>query len=246
MNEFFWTTDCRRRVHEQLNDPGSMMAEFESNDTTIGDVVVGWMRKRGKTFNEYRGLGQIAKTHNRVVTFYTVLFYLLVILALDQPFDQDTIPSEIWDKGNASRYKYLKEHPAMFTCGMPHWDERAANVGLNGSRVCCRLDVFRANWTRRGIPEEQPWAIQQDYIVEGSRGKHYLPGNCSWILDGAELTSDLKKNLALTAPVISGLIWLRTILFIVTDFGVTGRRSILFTAVLTRTVFTVVLVVRFQ
>ena len=113
MNEFFWTADCRRRVHEQLNDPGEMMQEFGSNGTTIGDVVVGWMHERGKTYSEYRGLGQIAKTHNRVLTFYTVMFYVLVILALDQPFQQDTIPTEIGAKGNESRYHYLQSHPAM-------------------------------------------------------------------------------------------------------------------------------------
>lgn len=250
MNEFFWTAECRRRVQEQLDDPAKMMAELGSEtgglgsrgSKTIGDVVVGWMRDRGKTYSEHRGLRQIAKTHNRTLTFYTVMLYLLIILGLDQPFQQDTIPSDVWGKGNASRHKYLEAHPAMFTCGLPHWDERAANIGLNGSVVCCRISVFTANWTRRGVPQMQPWVTQWDNMTEGAHGKWELEGNCAWLLDGAEMTQDLKDNLAMTAPVISGLLWLRALLIFFTDFGVTGRRCFLFTSVAIRTVFTVVLV----
>ena len=240
INEFFWTAECRRLVNEQLTDPAKMMAEL-TGQVRIGDVVVRYIKGRGKTYSEHRGLGQIVKTHNRTLTFYAVMLYILIIVGIDQPFQQDTIPENVWVKGNASRYKYLEAHPQMFTCGLPHWDDRAANVGLNGSVVCCRIDVFQANWTRRGVPQVQPWSIQEDNMTEVSPGNWQLQGNCAWLLDGAEMTQDLKDNLATTAVFISGLLWLRAILICFTDFGVTERKRFLLLAVLMRTIFTVVL-----
>ena len=60
--------------------------------------------------------------------------------------------------------------------------------------------------------------------------------------DGEEMTEWLRDALAMTAVVISGLLWLRTLLFMVTDWGVTRRRFVLFSALFLRTVFTVALV----
>ena len=56
------------------------------------------------------------------------------------------------------------------------------------------------------------------------------------------MTEWLRDALAMTAVVISGLLWLRTLLFMVTDWGVTRRRFVLFSALFLRTVFTVALV----
>ena len=44
------------------------------------------------------------------------------------------------------------------------------------------------------------------------------------------MTEWLRDALAMTAVVISGLLWLRTLLFMVTDWGVTRRRFVLFSA----------------
>ena len=193
MNEFFWSKDCRRRVREQLDRPGEMLAELsrasvtesqrmaEGPGKTIGDVVVEWMEGRGKTFNEHRGLRQILKVHNRVLIFYTVLLYVLIVLAIDMPFEQDEIPSDIWDKGNRSRWKYAHDHREMFRCGLSLYDQHAYNIGVDRGvpYTCCRLDLSAANWTARGPEDQGAWQVIYDDRTEDGQGP--LQGKCAWL-----------------------------------------------------------------
>jgi hypothetical protein len=77
INEFFWTVQCLRDDY-QVDSPDALIEHLQS--------------KHKKTYMERRGILHSIKSNMRVITFYMVLFHVLVIMAHDVPFSQTALP----------------------------------------------------------------------------------------------------------------------------------------------------------
>eukprot|EP01048_Picozoa_sp_COSAG05_P009756 COSAG05_NODE_819_length_7130_cov_2.161855_4_plen_1087_part_01 len=227
INEFFWSKRCRKEVQQHLQVADTVLSFVRTQGSPcIGATVAKWLNPEdgglGKTYKEYRGTIQIIKTHNRALTFYFVMFYVLVSVAKDSPFAQASLPHDVQSADNETRVKYLKEHPAMFLCGLNYTHVNAANPD-----VCCtmNLDLVRYSTRNGGLAPGGAWELIED--------KH---------LCGLMYPSAI-SHMPMLGFVISIFQLFKVMLFLVTDFHHAPRRPALILAFLGRVICSALLFV---